>query len=145
MSLKYEPASEPPAASARPCHQAAWKRKSQAPPPLWQTARPPLSRNKCVCFTDVGVWGSDVRDSGGEHRRQHRPVPATRRFRGGLVFKAHRLVYHPPLGLRVIKRKKEACECGSTLPLLLLLDYSHNWSLCSDLAWCRTRESLLNL
>jgi len=28
-----------------------------------------------------------------------------KRFRGGLVFKAHRLVYHSTLGLRVIKKK----------------------------------------
>ena len=28
------------------------------------------------------------------------------RFRGGLVFKAHRLLYHTTLGLRVIKKKK---------------------------------------
>ena len=28
------------------------------------------------------------------------------RFRGGLVFKAHRFFYHPTLGLRVIKKKK---------------------------------------
>ena len=27
-------------------------------------------------------------------------------FRGGLVFKAHRLLYHPTLGLSVIKKKK---------------------------------------
>ena len=33
----------------------------------------------------------------------HRNV---QRFRGGLVFKAHRLVYHSTLGSRVIKRKK---------------------------------------
>jgi len=31
-----------------------------------------------------------------------------KRFRGGLVFKAHRLLYHSTLGLRVIKKKKEA-------------------------------------
>ena len=30
------------------------------------------------------------------------------RFRGGLVFKAHRLVYHSTLGLRVIKKKKKS-------------------------------------
>ena len=30
-----------------------------------------------------------------------------KRFRGGLVFKAHRLVYHSPLGLRVVKKKKK--------------------------------------
>ena len=29
------------------------------------------------------------------------------RFRGGLVFKAHRLVYHSTIGLRVIKKKKK--------------------------------------
>ena len=29
------------------------------------------------------------------------------RFRGGLVFKAHRLLYHSTLGYRVIKKKKE--------------------------------------
>ena len=29
------------------------------------------------------------------------------RFRGGLVFKAHRLVYHSTPGWRVIKKKKE--------------------------------------
>jgi len=29
------------------------------------------------------------------------------RFRGGLVVKAHRLVYHSTLGLRVIKKKKK--------------------------------------
>jgi len=30
------------------------------------------------------------------------------RFRGGLVFKAHRLLYHSTLGLRVIKKKRKA-------------------------------------
>ena len=29
------------------------------------------------------------------------------RFRGGLVFKAHRPLYHPTLGSRVIKKKKK--------------------------------------
>jgi len=29
-----------------------------------------------------------------------------KRFRGELVFKAHRLLYHSTLGLRVIKKKK---------------------------------------
>ena len=29
------------------------------------------------------------------------------RFRGGLVFKAHRLVYHSTLGSRVIKKEEE--------------------------------------
>ena len=30
-----------------------------------------------------------------------------KRFRGGLVFKAQRLLYHSTLGLRVIKKKKK--------------------------------------
>jgi len=33
-----------------------------------------------------------------------------KRFRGGLVSKAHRLVYHSTLGLRVIKKKKYCRE-----------------------------------
>ena len=31
------------------------------------------------------------------------------RFRGGLVFKAHRLLYHSTLGSRVIKKKRRRC------------------------------------
>ena len=44
-------------------------------------------------------------------RRVFRPFQLLRRnvnrFRGGLVFKAHRLVYHSTLDLRVIKKKKK--------------------------------------
>ena len=36
-----------------------------------------------------------------------------KRFRGGLAFKTHRLVYHPTLGLRVIKKKKTRGETGA--------------------------------
>ena len=35
-----------------------------------------------------------------------------KQFRGGLVFKAHRLVYHSTLGLRVIKKKKKKKKTG---------------------------------
>ena len=35
----------------------------------------------------------------------------SQRFRGGLVFKAHRLLYHSTLGLRVIKKEKKGFEC----------------------------------
>ena len=40
-----------------------------------------------------------------------------KRFRGGLVFKAHRLLYHSTLGLRVMKKKKKRgwMEVGSHL------------------------------
>ena len=40
----------------------------------------------------------------------HRNV---QRFRGGLVFKAHRLVYHSTLGLRVITKKKRRTSWSS--------------------------------
>ena len=33
-----------------------------------------------------------------------------KRFRGGLVFKAHRLLYHSTLGLRVTKKKKKKMD-----------------------------------
>ena len=33
-------------------------------------------------------------------------------YRGGLVFKAHRLLYHSTLGLRVIKKKKVALSAA---------------------------------
>jgi len=39
---------------------------------------------------------------------QERPHRNVQRFRGGLVCKAHELVYHSTLGLRVIKKKKTA-------------------------------------
>ena len=42
-----------------------------------------------------------------------------KRFRGGLVFKAHRLSYHSTLGLRVSKKKKKKEE--TTPPQLLTL------------------------
>ena len=32
-----------------------------------------------------------------------------KRFRGGLVFKAHRLLHHSTLGVRVIKKKRHTC------------------------------------
>jgi len=34
------------------------------------------------------------------------------RFRGGLAFKAHRLLYHSTLGLRVIEKKKRVGSFG---------------------------------
>ena len=45
------------------------------------------------------------------------------RFRGGLVFKAHRLLYHSTLGLSVIKKKKVGgparARCDAHFDLLL--------------------------
>ena len=39
--------------------------------------------------------------------RSYRWLLSVKRFRGGLVFKAHRLVYHSTLGLRAIKKKRK--------------------------------------
>jgi hypothetical protein len=36
------------------------------------------------------------------------------RFRGGLVFEAHRLLYHSTLGSRVIKKKKKKRKTKKT-------------------------------
>jgi len=43
------------------------------------------------------------------------------RFRGGLVFKARRLLYHSTLGLRVIKKMKKDLYCT---PSMSTCDYS---------------------
>jgi len=43
-----------------------------------------------------------------------------KRFRGGLVFEAHRLGYHSTLGLRVIKKKKKPLpQHGHVTPAIL--------------------------
>jgi len=39
-------------------------------------------------------------------------------FRGGLVFKAHRPVYHSTLGVRVTKKNKELKGLSGFKPLL---------------------------
>ena len=44
-----------------------------------------------------------------------------KRFRGGLVFKAHRLLYHSTLGLRVIKKKKKV-DPNHTVDLDLFIE-----------------------
>jgi len=38
------------------------------------------------------------------------PLKSVKQVRGGLVFKAHRLLYHSNLGLRVIKKKIRAAQ-----------------------------------
>ena len=58
-----------------------------------------------------GVTGRHIHRVGlGQARRDVLEAVAgdrnVKRFRGGLVFKAHRLFYHSTLGLRVIKKKK---------------------------------------
>jgi len=52
------------------------------------------------CNTDITVHRSN-------HTHRTFLHINVKRFRGGLVFKAHRLLYHSTLGLRVIKKKKK--------------------------------------
>ena len=62
------------------------------------------------------------------------------RFRGGLVFKAHRLVYHSTLGLRVIKKKKKVTGVGSVaadVPLRHLREESRVDNLFEKYISCR--------
>ena len=58
-----------------------------------------------------------------------------KRFRGGLVFKARRLVYHSTLGWRVIKKKisPHHCSCGAcTIHYPLWRVQSAAWSTTVD-------------
>jgi len=50
-----------------------------------------------------------------------------KRFRGGLVFKAYRLLYHSTLGLRVMKKKKNINDaCGrDKIVVFNFLDVKH--------------------
>ena len=40
----------------------------------------------------------------------HEPACHVKRFRGGLVFRAHRLLFHSTLGSRVIKKENPPAE-----------------------------------
>jgi len=85
--------------------------------PTWNTFDVPRtsSRNTTPAFGfrfsvfGFRVSGFGVRDSGFEFRvsvRVRVSVFGFERFRGGIAFKAHRLLYHSTLGLRVIKKKR---------------------------------------
>jgi len=56
----------------------------------------------CHIRSEAGLWVS------GGGMREHLLRRNVKRFRGGLVLKAHRLLYHSTLGLRVIKKKEDA-------------------------------------
>ena len=49
-------------------------------------------------------WIEEVQLNGTRDNQNYRNL---NRFRGGFGFKAHRLVYHSTLGVRVIKKKKK--------------------------------------
>jgi len=53
-----------------------------------------------------GVPGSRFQVSGFDFWMQGLIPGSVGLFRGGLVFKAHRLLYHSTLGLRIIKKRR---------------------------------------
>jgi len=59
------------------------------------------------------------------------PCRNAKRFRGGLVFKAHRLLYHSTLGLRVIRTCLGAAIAvqlsHAVLDLVFRADEGHLW------------------
>jgi len=72
----------------------------QATRPLWQPCCLPSRKRARACSnsSNVSVWSPS--------RFPCLVFRDVKRFRGGLVFKAHRLVHHSTLGWRVIKKKK---------------------------------------
>jgi len=65
------------------------------------------------------------------------PGCSVERLRGGLVFKAHRLLYHPTLGLRVMKKKEtEAGFLAGAHEILVKLQRSRT-STCTGQWGCR--------
>ena len=60
------------------------------------------------------------------HSRSQFKNRNVQRFRGGLVFKAHRLLYHSTLGLRVIKKKRRmTSECSANHRVTAMKLYLH--------------------
>ena len=68
------------------------------------------------------VWGLGLTS-----RPSAASIGNVKRFRGGLVFKAHRLLYHSTLGLRVIKRKRIGGDLPSLRSVILILRLFGGW------------------
>ena len=66
-----------------------------------------------------------------------------KQFRGGLVFKAHRLLYHSRLGPRVIKKQKRS-SCRGKHTLSTVTSVQHKFHFCfqtSPLSTCVSASS----
>jgi len=96
----------------------------------------PIGRNHVIdVLFEVELW----HELAAPRENFQKQLPAQRllgrnvnRFRGGLVFKAHRLVYHSTLGSRVIKKKKKWLKSGPECGL--------DWHMCATFA--RQRHEL---
>jgi len=67
------------------------------------------TRRPLVRHAALGVAGSQ-RHAGIEQFKNNSFTENVQRFRGGHICKAHRLLYHSTLGLRVITKKKRRSE-----------------------------------
>ena len=80
--------------------------ESRNPKPETRTPNPETRNPKPETLN----YAPETRTSKSQTTAGPAPVPLCnppKPFRGGLVFKAHRLVYHSTLGLRGIKKKKK--------------------------------------
>jgi len=76
--------------------------------PEWRGRSPSTNRARLEGVLPNLVLNHVLAWLGNHVSRQHASLGNTvKRFRGGLVFKAHRLLYRSTLGLRVIKKKKK--------------------------------------
>ena len=85
------------------CHTASHKASNK----LRARSACELSCFDIYYFTFLQIAILDILALFWESRTSKRVTRNVQRFRGGLVFKAHRLLYHSTLGLRVIKKKKK--------------------------------------
>jgi len=85
----------------------------------------PLSRARSLShsfFGQSGLFAGNKHTPCQKEREKELLRRNVKRFRGGLVFKAHRHVYNSTLGLRVIHKKKEPARApdGAAWATLLL-------------------------
>jgi len=111
MSLKYEPTS-PHGPTKSPHVQ---RQEYSTPGTNWSNrwASPRIrGAGKVNLEFEIDRFGRSVRDGRKQPIRRN-----VKRFRGELVFKAHRLVYHSTLGWIVTKKKKGWCEAARADPI----------------------------
>ena len=75
---------------------------------MWTRCLRPPSLLWCCADQSIGVGLSNRSVLGC-------PIKNVKRFRGGLIFAAHRLLYHSTLDSRVTKKKKKGCLIDSTV------------------------------
>jgi len=104
------------------CDRCSWPTSrhcsSSSAPQSWLSRKFPSLIQESMSLKYEPVSEPETRNVPHQHhnhgfRVSSPPNPQTR-FRGGLVAKAHRRLYHSTLGLRVIKRERERRESSSS-------------------------------